>query len=241
MPMSMVTKSYGENEEKPTDVYLVDTRPMIQVVKDISNISAMNAMHNIRLTSEVNQLTSIVNQQNTLLRNMASDMNELKKVIGLNNHIKSSKNILIKYVEDWDVLDQRLSSNMQMIVFNWYNSDVNQSANNVPDDVKRKVGNKKSKLHALVKRLEKLGNNNGLILNQRPNDIDKLAAWKIEAKEFSSKCYDLARESNEKGKYVKVRGNDIKYTQMKKILDKIIGLKDDNESTMEKAGDLNED
>ena len=91
IPMSTVSKAYGDNQKKPTDTFCVDTRPMIQVVKDISNISAMNAMHNIRLSSEINQLTSIVKQQNTLLRDLTSEVTELKQIIG----VKRKMNLLM--------------------------------------------------------------------------------------------------------------------------------------------------
>ena len=84
--------------------------------------------------------------------------------------------------------------------------------------MKRKVSSKKSKIHAVVKKLELLDIKNGHTLASKPNDIDKLVPWKVSAKEFSSKCFDLAKEENEKAKYVKIRGNDMKLTHMAKIL-----------------------
>ena len=56
---------------------------MLQVVKGISNVSAMNAMHNIRLSNEVNQLTSIIKQQNSMISHLASEMTEIKNSLGL--------------------------------------------------------------------------------------------------------------------------------------------------------------
>ena len=198
-----------------------------------SNISAMNSIHNIRLSSEINQLKSIVKQQNTLLRDLTSEVTELRQIIGVKRKNDSSNDITMTYVEHWDTLDQKLSSNMQMIVFNWHSSEVEASTNNVPQDMKRKVRSKKSKIHAVVKKLELLGITNGLTLASKPNDIHKLVPWKVAAKEFSSKCFDLAKEDNDKVKYVKIRGNDFKLTHMAKILG---NMKDDDEHIHSMAG-----
>ena len=124
MPMSIVSDAYGQGNSNPTDAYIVDTRPMLQLMKDVSNTSAMTAMHNIRMSNEMNQLTSIVKQQNIMLRDLASEIKELKDFVGVKNKTKLDQNTIVDFCEPWDILDTRLCLNMRMIIFNWYNSDV---------------------------------------------------------------------------------------------------------------------
>ena len=103
---------------------------------------------------------------------------------------------------------------MRMLVFNWHNSDVEESSNNVEPERKRKVQSKKSKIFSVVKNLEELGNKNGLKLPEKVDDVEGLVGWKIETKEYSSKCFDLAMEKNEIEKFKKIKAKDFKLTQM---------------------------
>ena len=229
MPLSVVGKAYGkEDSGNPHAGYLVDTRPMLKLLKDVSSATSINTMQNELLQNQVTTLTSLVKNQNMLILEMKNDMKELKELVGMKNKEGIiRKETPFEYIEDWTSLEMKFTSNMKHLIFHWFNSEAEQSINLAVDN-KRNIVKKGSRIKVVVKKLMALASEkHELPLKPKNATVNELAGWKNRMKTFSEDCFnlsiDLMKKKNIGAKEIYQDLYKMKFTTLERLLKTLDG------------------
>ena len=233
MPMSVIGETIGpEHQESPMAKMFVDARPVLTTMQDMSNALAVNNTMCVHLKEQVKELEGKVEEQgkmletklNTLIGQHDEQTPESRKRSAENSSDDASSKKVCKFVEIWVALEHKLYSDPKLLLFNWYDSDIQASFDAINTQEERnRVRPKKCRIHAIVKKLlehgldEKVDN-----LNEKPQDIVEYAKWKSSFITKSELAYSTLisklDNANLLSSQQRARPNDIKNTTLTRLI-----------------------
>ena len=153
---------------------------------------------------------------------------ELEKKIGAEDtSVEEEDQGRVNFIESWQVLDAKLSSNMTHLIFNYYDSDFEGARKQAATiEEKRKISYKKSKVLTVVKDMIKYGSGESTgSVAPKPSTIEGYENWKNEVMNFSNACFKGVIDKLHSGGFLSEDQvkypNNIKMTTLGKLMSKL--------------------
>ena len=199
----------------------------------MSNTLAVNNTMCMRLKEQVNELERKVKEQGKMLEAKLNTLIEQrdeqkpsasrKKTAEPSSDDESSKKVCT-FVESWVALDHKLYSDPKMLLFNWYDRNIQASFDAIETQEERnRVRPKKCRIHSIVKKILEHGLDENIDhVYKKPQDIVEYATWKssfiVKSKLAYSTLITKLDHANILSPHQKARPNDIKNTTLARLI-----------------------